>query len=117
MTMIRHGLLVPSVCKIFEDLQVAASLYIIEPSDRLAASKFWVGDPWVQIHDMPNLLDFEVEHGLISERHVYNERCMRRVRAWSRRNALSPGFTATPRRIPIGGKPAGRPEPVLVRFT
>ena len=44
------------------------------------ASNFWVGQPWVEIHALPNLLNFEVEHGLISERHVYNARCMRRVR-------------------------------------
>jgi len=80
MTMIRHGLFIPSVCKIFEDLQVAATLYIIERTEGLLASKFWAGQPWVEIHAMPNLLDFEVEHGLISERHVYNARCMRRVR-------------------------------------
>src|SRR5450432_2909557 len=78
--MLQHGLIIPHVCKVFEDLQVAATLYFLEWTEPLAASKLWVGDPWVQIHEMTTLLDFEAEHGLISERHVYNERCIRRVR-------------------------------------
>src|SRR4051794_20038243 len=80
MTMIPHGFLIPHACKIFEDLQVAATLFIRESTKGLLASKFWVGQPWVEIHEMPNLLNFEVEHGLISERQVYNARCMRRAR-------------------------------------
>src|SRR5258706_11266031 len=80
MTLLRHGLILPHVCKVFEDLQVAAALYVLESNDRLRASKLWVGDPWLDIHTLPNLLDFEVEHGLISKRHVYNERCIDRVR-------------------------------------
>jgi AraC-like DNA-binding protein len=79
MTIVPHGLLIPHVCKIFEDLQVAATLYFLESTKGLTSSKLWVGDPWVQIHEISSAQDFEVEHGLISERHVYNERCIRRV--------------------------------------
>ena len=47
----------------------------------------WTFRGYEIVDDMPNLLDFEVEHGLISERHVYNERCMRRVRRLPRDRA------------------------------
>jgi AraC-like DNA-binding protein len=79
MSLIRHGLLIPHVCKMFEDLQVAGALYFLEKRERSLAAKVWRGGAWIDIHALPNLLDFEVEHGLISKRHVYNGRCIRQV--------------------------------------
>jgi AraC-like DNA-binding protein len=63
---LRHGILVAPVTRIFEDLGVAASLSL--------------DDGWLEIHDEPNLLGFEMEHGAVHERWTYNARCIDRAR-------------------------------------
>src|SRR5262245_48454248 len=61
----RHGFIVPSVCKIFEDLGIGASL-------------LWEGE-WRPILGRAQILNYELEHGRISDRYKYNERCISRA--------------------------------------
>jgi AraC-like DNA-binding protein len=61
----RHGILIPPACKIFEDLGVGGSL-IFE-------------GVWYPIHGRADLLNYEIEHGRISERYEYNDRCFGRA--------------------------------------
>jgi AraC-like DNA-binding protein len=54
------------VTRIFEDLGIAASMSL--------------DDGWLEIHDEPNLLSFEMEHGAVHERWRYNARCIDRAK-------------------------------------
>ncbi|HEV8248104.1 MAG TPA: helix-turn-helix domain-containing protein [Polyangiaceae bacterium] len=59
---LRNGMLVPLVSKVFEDLQVAASICR--------------GPHWFGIHHAPNLIGFELDHGTFPDRLAYNKRCI-----------------------------------------
>jgi len=61
-----HGILIAPLTGAFEELAVAASL--------------WLDDGWLAIHEHPNLLGFEMEHGALEERWAYNARCIARAR-------------------------------------
>jgi AraC-like DNA-binding protein len=63
---LKHTLLIPPFCKVFQDLKVSASL--------------WVDAYWSSIHGEPNVVTFELEHGVLLERGPHNERCFERSR-------------------------------------
>jgi AraC-like DNA-binding protein len=67
----RHALLIPVVSRVFEDLGVAASL--------------WEDGQWpAVVHQRQGLLDFEYQHGTVTERFAYNGRCIARARRTGR---------------------------------
>jgi len=63
---LEHGILIAPLTRAFEELAVAASL--------------WLDSGWLAIHEHPNLLSFEMEHGALEGRWVYNARCIARAR-------------------------------------
>jgi AraC-like DNA-binding protein len=61
-----HALVVPSVTFIFEVLRVSAAL--------------WEHDvEWLPIHNVSDLIAFEIEHGIETERSAYNARLFKEV--------------------------------------
>ncbi|HEV8247072.1 MAG TPA: hypothetical protein VGP93_14945, partial [Polyangiaceae bacterium] len=58
-------ILLPPLTKVFEDLAVGASL--------------WIDQGWLSIHEEQNLLTFEMQHGVLEQRWVYNDRCIERA--------------------------------------
>jgi AraC-like DNA-binding protein len=62
----QRALLIPAFCKVFQDLRVSASL--------------WVDGYWTSIHGEPNVVTFEIEHGVLIERGPHNERGFARAR-------------------------------------
>jgi AraC-like DNA-binding protein len=62
-----HALLVPVVSAVFQALGVSAALFD--------------GTFWWSLHDEPNLIPIEVEHGVESQRWAYNGRMFAKVRA------------------------------------
>ncbi|HEV8247415.1 MAG TPA: hypothetical protein VGP93_16670, partial [Polyangiaceae bacterium] len=60
-----RNLTIATACKLFDDVGVAASL----------CSE----GHWASIHTRPNVVTFEFEHGLLTERFAYNDRCLERV--------------------------------------
>ena len=58
-------MLVPVVSKVFEDLAVGASLVR--------------GEQWRAFHREPNVVGFELQHGVLTERYAYNDRCFARL--------------------------------------
>jgi len=62
-----HGLLTPVVAHTFDELRVSVALWI-------------AGDYWYPIHIVPNVNDFEYEHGVASRRWAYNFRSFEEAR-------------------------------------
>ena len=63
----RQALLVPSICRIFQELRVGAAIF---------QDGYW---PEL-IHGEDGLIRFETDYGLQGDRYGYNERCFDRVR-------------------------------------
>jgi AraC-like DNA-binding protein len=111
MSALRLGLLIPHVCKIFDDLEVGASLHILGENEGVIRPKLWRQGAWTDIHSISSLLNFEVEHGLISKRHVYNGRCMRQVQR-TQRTVLGRHAGFADLFVPVGA--VGKVQAVLV---
>jgi AraC-like DNA-binding protein len=59
------GFLATTLTNCFEELGISAALY---------------SDPeWYPLHNVPNVADMEVEHGVEDRRVAYNDRCLQRV--------------------------------------
>ena len=63
----RQALLVPTICRIFQELRVGAAIF---------QDGYW---PEL-IHGEDSLITFEMDYGLQGDRYGYNERCFDRVR-------------------------------------
>src|SRR6185503_13860735 len=62
-----HALMAQTIAPVFKELRVSAAV--------------WDGDEsWWPIHLEPNIGGFEVEHGVIEDRHVHNERSLATLR-------------------------------------
>jgi two-component system, response regulator YesN len=61
-----HALFAPLAARVFADLDIGAAV--------------WRPDRWRDIHMRQNLLDFETEHGIETERFAYNQRCLARAK-------------------------------------
>ncbi|HEV8246312.1 MAG TPA: AraC family transcriptional regulator, partial [Polyangiaceae bacterium] len=64
------ALLIPGACRALQDLRVAASLCLYGP---------W-GVFWFAFQSCMNVLEFEVEHGVLNVRADYNDDCLERAR-------------------------------------
>jgi AraC-like DNA-binding protein len=62
---LKNSFLIPLVSKIFQDLQVSASIC--------------QGEHWFGVHHAPNVMPFELDHGALAERFAYNERSLRQA--------------------------------------
>ena len=62
-----HALFAPLAARIFADLDIGASVWL-------------GGDKWNHIHRRETLIDFELEHGIETERFAYNKRCLARAK-------------------------------------
>jgi AraC-like DNA-binding protein len=62
--------LIPSACKVLQDLGVSASICFEGHGHAY----------WAPFQEHPNVLAFEMEHGKLGDRYEYNERCLRRAR-------------------------------------
>jgi AraC-like DNA-binding protein len=62
----QRGFLIQEISKLFGELEIGASIHR--------------NSLWLEVHATPSVLDFELEHGILNERYVYNERLIRRAR-------------------------------------
>jgi len=92
-----HALFAPLAARVFADLDIGAAV--------------WRPDRWRDIHMRQNLLDFEAEHGIETERFAYNQRCL--ARAKKQRATVVAHFAGfTDFFVPV--RVNGRTEAVLV---
>jgi AraC-like DNA-binding protein len=61
-----HALITPPLAQVFQVLRVTTVVW-------------GRGEHWLLLHEEPNLVSFESEHGADKERHDYNTRCLARV--------------------------------------
>jgi AraC-like DNA-binding protein len=84
--------------RVFEDLRVGATLYLVGQWPRV-------------IHEAPNLLTFEIAHGVVDDRYAYNNTCLKQARRTGKPvHGQHSGFSDL--FVPVGTK--GPNQPVLV---
>src|SRR5262245_58121641 len=91
-----HAFQAPLVASSFQFLRIGASLF--------------ENDNWYAIHAPLNMAIFEFAHGKASERHAYNNRCVRRVLG-ERKTVLAQHGGFSDFFVPVG---VGRVEAVLI---